>query len=127
MLFPSGFLFKDPRFSLSPTDLLKAEEGSVEHALTSFHTGCGNPAGRMYQIVRGWSLRGLGEDQFLWSVFCIGFMGLEGVCTAFVEHNQQRPCVLEANLRFGCLRSKAAGGDLWYSGERDKDWKMLSV
>eukprot|EP00435_Cladocopium_sp_Y103_P050406 s503_g15.t1 len=26
-------------FSLSPTDFLKAEEGNVEHALTSFHTG----------------------------------------------------------------------------------------
>ena len=32
-------------FSLSPTDLLKAgEEGNVEHALTSFHTGSGPEA-----------------------------------------------------------------------------------
>ena len=32
-------------FSLSPTDLLKAgEEGNVEHALTSFHTGQGPQA-----------------------------------------------------------------------------------
>ena len=54
-------------------------------------------------------------------------MALEGVCTAFVGRSQQRLYVFEANLWLGCLRSKAAGGDLWYSGERDKAWKVLSV
>lgn len=53
----------------------------------------------------------------LWKVFV----------AAFVGRSQQRLYVFEANLWLGCLRSKAAGGDLWYSGERDKAWKVLSV
>ena len=59
--FPGGFLKKHPRFSLSPTDLLKAEEGSVEHALTSFHTGFGNSEGRDCGCsdLRDWSLKGV--------------------------------------------------------------------
>ena len=85
----SGFLKKHPRFSLSPTDLLKAEEGSVEHALTSFHTGFGNSEGRDCGCsdLRDWSFKGSRRRSFPWVPwfhFRFFFAWLYGLWKVFV-------------------------------------------